>query len=957
MKKIIAYVLAALLVSNLYAYKANAEEDPSINSKTNIDASTDIAGRDDSYDVYISKHSEEKSPNKVLTIDASTYSRAESQVEVVDNFMGKSGKSIKTGEEGFVEWEFNVEEPGLYSVLIQYYPIKGRGTDIEREFWINDELPFYNAKHFSFPRVWTDEKSIIQDSRGNDKRPSQIEKPMWQEKYLSDYMGYVQKPYQFYFKKGKNKIKLLAVKEPIIIRKITVCQPETTKSYKEVLNEYKSKGYKSIEGELNIVQGEAAIYKSDPTLYAINDRTSPATVPYSSSKIKLNTIGGNSWKGPGQTITWKLNVPESGLYKLGIKYRQNLVRGLFVNRKLLIDGKVPFKEVENITFNYKNEWVMKQLGDDNPYLFYLEKGEHEITLEVSLGDLAEILKTAEDSVYQLNVAYRRMLMIMGSTPDQFRDYQLEKNVPDALEILGQQAKVMEQLSAKLINVTGQRGSQAAIIDKLAYQLKGLYEEPETIQKRWNDFKTNIGSLATWILTTREQPLEIDYLVAAPEDKKMPKAEAGIIKQAVHEVKSLVASFTEDYSSIGNIEKEGITVWVQSGRDQAQIIKDLIDNNFTPKTNIPVNIRLVQSGVLLPATVSGKGPDVALQVGAGEPVNFAMRNAAADLSQFDDLDEVAKRFQSSAMVPYQFNGGVYALPETQTFQMLFYRTDILEELGLSVPNTWEELYNILGVIQKSYMDVGITTSASTGTVYATGLNSYTMFLYQNGGSLYEKDGIKSALDSEKAIDAFKKWTSLYVNYKLPLEFEFANRFRTGEMPIGIADYSIYNTLSVFAPEIRGLWDFAPVPGTVKEDGTIDRSVSGTGLGCMMLEDSQHKREAWEFMKWWTSAETQKSYGREMESLLGVAARYSTANIEAMNSLPWSAKDYKNLSKQWQWVKGNPEVAGGYFTSRHVENAFRKVVNNGDEPRETLLDYVEVIDNEIINKRKEFKLDAE
>jgi ABC-type glycerol-3-phosphate transport system substrate-binding protein len=954
MKKLIACAIAALLVSNICVYKSYAD----INKSEDLKAVSELraSGREDSYDAYISKYAKENSPNKEITIEASTYVKSEPQAEILDNFKDNSGKSIKTGEEGFAEWEFNVDESGLYSVLLQYYPIEGRGTDIEREIWINDELPFYNAKHIILSRVWSDEKAITHDSRGNDKRPSQIEKPMWRDEYLTDYMRYVQEPYKFYFKKGKNTIKLVSVKEPAAIRKIVITKPEEIKPYNEIKDTYVSKGYKEAQGEINIIQGEEAVYKSDPTLYAINDRTSPATVPYSSSKLKLNTIGGNNWKTTGQTITWQVEAPESGLYKIGIKYRQNLVRGSFVNRKLLIDDKVPFKEVENIQFNYKNEWVMKELGDKEPYLFYLEKGKHAITLEVTLGDLAEILKTAEDSVYQLNVAYRRILMIMGSSPDQFRDYQLEKNVPDAIEILGQQAKVMQDLSDKLMQVTGQRGSQAAVIDKLLFQLNGLYEKPETIQKRWGDFKTNIGSLATWILTTSEQPLEIDYLVVSPKNKEMPSAKSGFFSNAVHEVRSLAASFTEDYSSIGNVESKGITVWIQSGRDQAQIIKQLVDDSFTPKTNIPVNIKLVQGGVLLPATVSGQGPDVALQVGAGEPVNFAMRNAAADLTQFKDLKEVTKRFHPSATVPYSFNGGVYALPETQTFPMLFYRADILDELELKVPNTWEELYNTLAVIQKNYMDVGITTSASTGLVYATGLNAYTMFLYQSGGSLYENEGVKSALDSEKSINAFKQWTSLYVNYKLPLEFEFSNRFRTGEMPIGIADYSLYNTLSVFAPEIRGLWNFAPIPGTVKEDGTIDRSASGTGLGCMMLENSKQKEAAWEFMKWWTEADTQKKFGREMESLLGVSARYSTANLEAMQSLPWSVKDYKNILQQWQWVKGNPEVAGGYFTSRHIENAFRKVINEGEEPRETLLDYVTVINNETENKRKEFKLDS-
>ena len=235
----------------------------------------------------------------------------------------------------------------------------------------------------------------------------------------------------------------------------------------------------------------------------------------------------------------------------------------------------------------------------------------------------------------------------------------------------------------------------------------------------------------------------------------------------------------------------------------------------------------------------------------------------------------------------------------------------------------------------------------------GMFAFWMFLYQNDGEMYAYDGAKSALDQEPAIEAFDFWTSLYLNYQLPKEYDFVNRFRIGEMPLGIADYQNYNTLSVFAPEIRGLWEMIPIPG--KEKGEIlDRSCGGWGQNAMILDQSDQKEEAWEFLKWWTSAETQEQFGREMESLLGAAARYPTANLEAVSKLPWPVKDYDHLMEQWSFVQGTPEVPGGYYTARHVNNAFRQVVFQGDDPREVLLDYVRDIDDELTAKRTEFGL---
>ena len=64
----------------------------------------------------------------------------------------------------------------------------------------------------------------------------------------------------------------------------------------------------------------------------------------------------------------------------------------------------------------------------------------------------------------------------------------------------------------------------------------------------------------------------------------------------------------------------------------------------------------------------------------------------------------------------------------------------------------------------------------------------------------------------------------------------------------------------------MWGFAPVPGVRKPDGTIDRLVGANAMATMMIKAAKNKEASWEFMKWWTSAETQERFGREMETLL-------------------------------------------------------------------------------------------
>ena len=151
----------------------------------------------------------------------------------------------------------------------------------------------------------------------------------------------------------------------------------------------------------------------------------------------------------------------------------------------------------------------------------------------------------------------------------------------------------------------------------------------------------------------------------------------------------------------------------------------------------------------------------------------------------------------------------------------------------------------------------------------------------------------------------------------------------------------------------------IPGTVKDNGTVDHSVASTGLASMIMADTEHPDASWEFVKWWTSAETQTAYGREMEGLMGSAARVPTANYEAFLNMPWPIDDFNALKESMECVKGIPQVPGGYYSWRNVYNAFYTVVTETDTalPREELMDKVLYINDEITYKRKEFGLITE
>ncbi|QVK18510.1 extracellular solute-binding protein [Mycoplasmatota bacterium] len=891
---------------------------------------------------------------------------APADVDVYDDYEGAQ-QVVFTPESGTVSWLVNIPETGYYNIFIKYFPIEGKSSAIERSVFINQTSQFEGSKNIVLNRVWTSKNEIERDNNGNDIKPNQIEAPRWKEAYFEDDRGYVIEPYLFYFDKGVNTLSLESIKEPMVIDYIEIRSEQVLPTYEETLQNYKTQGYTEVKGVLEKVQAEDAVETSSPTLYPIADRSSSFTEPYHYTKIRLNAIGGERWKLNGDSITWEVDVPKSGLYNISFRAKQNFVRGMYVNRKLMINDKVPFREANNLEFVYDNKWQMVTLGHDGEdFLFYLEEGKQKLSLSVSLGEFGTLIKDVETSITNLNELYREIIKYTGPSPDPYRDYyQLDTRIPNLKGRFDSEARRLKRVVNGIINVSGEQNDRTALINKVIIQLEDFADNPRHVIKRLKEFNQNISALGTWILTVSEQPLTIDYILLHSEDAKLPKVNENFFQKIWHMIRVFIASFTTDYSTIGTVGEEGskgrIEVWLPvplKSRDHANVLRQLIDEDFTPNTGINVDLKLVKQEVLLPATLTDQGPDVALSLSQTLPVNYAMRNAVYDLSKFEDYDEVSNRFHPSALVPYEFEGGAYALPEEQYFLMMFYRTDIFEELSIGVPDTWDDVIDITKDLQKHYLDFYLPVGTATETTAAVN-QIYATLLYQHGGQFYINDNKQSGFTEKAALDAFVDWTNFFTAYKFPVEASFVNRFRSGEMPIGIAPYNMYNTLSVFAPEIRGDWDFAPVPATVTydENGNPEyhRDAAGSGLGMVLLNQSKNKDEAWEFMKWLTDKDTQVRYGRELEGVLGAGARYPTANMAALQELPWPTKDFKKLHEQWNNVRGIPQVPGSYMTARNLANAFFETYNNGTNPREALIDYTVYINDEITRKRKEFGLE--
>ncbi|MBR6475351.1 MAG: extracellular solute-binding protein [Lachnospiraceae bacterium] len=999
---VVVVIIAILVLLSLRPVKNYAEK----YAGANLDVEVEGMERTGTYKQYVLKYPNAAKPNQTVEVNLGSY-----QVTGTGDVTTYTGEkavagAILTDVGSIVTWNVNVPQAGFYNIYLEYLLPKSHGISAERSLQINGEQPFLDAKNLAFTRIWTNNGEKKIDNQGNEIRPSQMEIFDWQNTWLQDDRGYIAQPYMFYFNAGNNTITLGSENEPMAIKKLALTPVLDRPTYDQYYNTmYTSHNPGSTsdtaKNYLKVIQGEDSTIRSESSLYAKYDRSSPSTQPNSVTTTVLNYIGGESWNINGQWIEWSFDVPEDGFYNLTVKARQNYSRGNVSNRKIYIDGEVPFKEMEQVSFAYDNEWEVKTLGKDeeNPYYFWLEKGTHTIRLEATMGDLGDILQQIEDSTFRLNQIYRKILVYTGVSPDQYRDYHIEKVYPQVIEAMELEMKRLYKIVDDYVAYSGQKAENIAPAQTLAQQLERFIEKPQKITVEFTTFKDNITSLGTSTLNLTSTKLDVDYLVVNGINTEPESDSENFITKAWHEVKSFVASFFVDYNSVGDVYNDGevLKVWVTTGRDQGTILKTMIDDSFTPETGIPVNVEIVMAGSLLNAVMANRGPDVVLSVGSDQPVNYALRGAAEDITQFADWQEVLNpdTFTESSYEQYKLvdeNGhtGIYGLPETQTFNVMFYRKDILQELGFvyteadpetqdpttgikvgdaKPPKTWKEVIEMLPTIQGNNLSVGIPSAAgssSTGTastaVMSTSpdLSLYFTLLYQYGGDMYNERGTKTIVNDEAGMAAFDMYVRFFNDYGLPTIYDATTRFRQGEMPIIVSPYSLYNTLMVSAPEIRGLWDFTLVPGTIRTDENgeeyIDYSAFIAGSSTMMIatDNEKIKADGWEFMKWWVSEETQTRFGREIEALLGASARYATANRKAFKNLSWSAENVKVLDEAWSHTKGIREVPGGYFTGRHIANAVRKVINDRDDTRETIIDYSRLIDDEIVRKRNEFGL---
>ncbi len=840
-----------------------------------------------------------------------------------------------------------VSASGLYTLGFSYLATDKSNSQLIFSLKIDGKCPFDEAEKLNLMRIFTNDGKPRKDGMGNEFAPTQVPAQSYYFDVVTDITGWTNDAYLFYLTEGTHNIDLQGIYGEFKVEKIVLGGAQSVPEYQAPKGDF----YK---GKPVIIEGEDAVLKTNYWLAGKSDNSTPIVTPNSAYNTLLNYIGGGNWASNGDTLVWETPELKAGYYNLSFMYRQSSIIGAKVYRDFKIDGVNPFKEAQSIGFGYTYNWQENVFSDNSgkPYYVYFPEGKHTISLTVVPGEIEEVRNVLKQAIADIGDLYIDITMITGETVDTYRDYDLFAQIGDMEKRLTTIRDELMACSNELKRITGEKsGSYISIIDNMRQVVQLMLDNRYSAHRYKANYYSKYTSIASVLNEMSSMPLDIDKISLFAGEDAFEKTT--FIQKSSYSVQRFLFSFVNDYNSISgtNNGANSITIWVNWGRDQAQVLNSLIQTTFTPKTNIAVNVQLVNASVVQ-AILSGKGPDCLLQHSRSEPVNLAMRGVLYDMTKFKDLPQVLERFGEDAAVPYYYKGGLYGLPDTQSFYLMYYRKDILEKMNLKVPETWDEFRETVNLLEMHNLTAWLPNNTVTSVTQANaGIGSINIFptlMLQNGVDIYKKDGRSTNLSSPEASTIFNEWTAYYTKLRMLRTMDFYNRFRTGSCPLGISTHTMYTTLKAAAPEIDGKWSVSLVPGTPQADGTINHISSGGGTACSIMKNTSNPQAAWDFIKWWVSDETQVAFSNEIETILGPTGRVSVSNKDAFASLEWDLEMKDTILTAFDQIREVPEYPGSYYVSRSVYQSYWNVVENNQNSKETLLKYSEEANAEIERK---------
>ncbi|MFH0766533.1 MAG: extracellular solute-binding protein [Bacillota bacterium] len=866
-------------------------------------------------------------------------------------------------EDNSISFTVSITTTGLYHIFLDYLSETDSHMPISLSVKLNGEenAPYYEASQIILNTLWKETTSELGTDRyGNDVSIMQETFEAWQYVALRDARRLYQDGLMFYLPAGDNQIEIEKLAGEFLLREIKIQANTIYPTYENYLNLHDDI---PVTGLFRL-EAEESYYKNSSTIGRGVNRD-PLVLPFSMTKLKLNVLGTDSFDVSGDAVTWIADVEQAGYYEITLKVKQSR-QNTSVYRSLYINGEIPFEEAQYLSFPYRRDWqnMTLQNMDKEPLMFYLEPGDT-ITLEVNSSMFVTIIDRLKIVTSQMSQLGLDITKLTRNNTDQGIDWDMILYFPDLNLQLGDWLAELQVIADALNEIYGFENDAQIVQDIKAAmgKIEKIADDINELPRRLTLLSTGSSSalqlLSNQMDSILRQPMVLDALFIHSQDQDLPNANGTFWDGLRVSVGRFFLSFF-DPSYSERASSDELEIWVNRSRQYVDLLQKITDDQFTNETGIKVKISLISDdGKLLLANSADQQPDAALGISAWIPNEYGMRGMLYDMRQAEGFEQTISVFNPEQLIPMVYDGKLYGLPETENFFVMFYRKDILDQLDLDVPNTWDDVLSMLPVLRRYGMSfyIPLSNTSSLKSFDATG-----PFINQFEGQIYAEDGLSAALDNENTIQAMTFMTDLYREYSMPYQVpSFFNSFRYSNIPIGIGDFGMYLQLMNAASDISGLWNIALIPGIEHEvlnpetdvmETVINRSMSGAQQASVIFEKSNKKEEAWKFLSWWMSTDTQIMFSETLVNTLGTRYMWNSANLEAFEQFRWNEEHKAIILEQWTHLKEIPKIPGSYIIEREISNTWNSVVYDDANLRSTVSDALIKIDKELARKMKEF-----
>ena len=855
-------------------------------------------------------------------------------------------------------YRLTVTESGLYQLYLEYFVATHTHSPSIFRLRINGEAQFAEMDTLAMRmRFYHLSGDFPTNAFGDQSPPTTHRHVEWHGDYFYDSTFTTAMPLLFYLQAGENIIQLTNIAQATYVASLTASPPVVLPTYQE----YRAGVPNTIPTNTETIRINATNFteknSTDVILTTVN---SPRAYPTDPTRRLINAVAMR--EPPGSTVTYEIYVPTSGLYAIGMNIIACRIDvESFIT--LRINGEIPFQEFKN--FNLRGNGSLNELNfqtiynrqTEEPFFVYLTAGQHTISVTLELEPVVPIsnnVRLVTDHITQFVLDAQK---ITGTgAVDTNRSWNFTRYIPNTVPFLEAYNVVLRDAiyQMQFKSRTGVNAEMLAEVMVVFNTLERLLEFPDDLPLHMQSLSGSINSVqgiaGRLFANLAHTCITIDTIILSADPDELTGSDATWWNSFTHNVSGIADTFTNDRFS-QRMDDDIVNIWVaQRSIIEIDLLQNMVDAHFTPYSGIQVQLSVMPDvNRLIMSAAANEVPDIAIGLPSHSAFDLASRNALHDLTQFPDFWQVAGQFPPGSMVAFAYLDGMYALPESLDFNVLAYRTDIFDSLGIPVPDTWDDVIDILPELQRFGMNFHHPLSGPQAMKMIH--QTWPAFL-QHGAGMFSECGTRPMLADPEAVQAFEFLSGLFVRHALPMEVPSQfDAFRRAETPIAIVSSGQYRSIRFAARELQGLWDIAPMPGIVQDDGSISRWYVANGQSAIMFNTSQNLDESWEFLTWWLSTDVQIMYSQMLASF-GDLFFWVPSNMDAWHVINLPHEHLMVVQEQLMWLQDAQRIPGLYMVERAISNAWNAIVFDGMSPQRAADRASTTVNREVRRKMIEF-----